>query len=473
MDQTKTSAPLWQWDATDLALLVRSGKASCREVTQSSLARMDAVNPMLNAVVRPLHAEALAAADAADSALRRGDAVGPLHGVPVTIKVNTDQRGQPTDNGVVAYKDVIASDDAPVVAHFRRAGAIIIGRTNTPCYSMRWFTENALHGNTVNPWSKLHTPGGSSGGAGSATAAGIGAIGQGNDIAGSVRYPAFCCGLVGLRPSFGRIPSFNSTAQAPQPISAQLMAVQGPLTRRVRDARLAFSVMAQPDPRDPRVVVLGAQPAPPRPLRAAIVTDPGGLGVHPAIADAVRTAGHALAAAGYEVEEIEPPELVYTASLWEKMAMPDSVARLEPLVEANGDEGIRRGLGYWRACWPERDPAATLLALAERARLLRLWQGFFQKYPVLILPVSTQLPFEWDEDVRDHATTDRIVLAQRAMLAISVLGLPGLAVPTGTAQGRPVGVQVVAAPCRDELCFDAAEIIEQHAPMPTPIDPRA
>jgi amidase len=467
-----TAAPLWAWDAVDLAALIRSGKVSAREAVASSLARLDAVNPALNAVVLALHESALAAADAADAALRAGEAVGPLHGVPVTIKVNTDQRGLPTDNGVVAYKGNIAPEDAPVVANLKRAGAIVIGRTNTPCYSMRWFTDNALHGRTVNPWSAAHTPGGSSGGAGAATAAGIGAIGQGNDIAGSVRYPAYCCGLVGLRPSFGRIPSFNPTAAAPPPISAQLMAVQGPLTRRVADARLAFAVMAQPDIRDPRVVALGEQPAPPRPLRAAIVPDPGGAGGHPAISAAIRAAGHALAAAGYGVEEIEPPELTYTASLWEKLAMPDTIARLEPLVEANGDDGIRIGLGYWRACWPERDPAATLAALAERARLLRLWQGFFATYPVLILPVSAQLPFEFDEDLRDHATTDRIVRAQLGMLAVSVLGLPGLAVPTGVAEGRPVGVQIVAAPCREDLCFDAAAIVEAHAPMATPIDPR-
>jgi amidase len=469
--QQKSSAPLWTREAADLAPLIRSGLVSCREVVADSLARLDAVNPKLNAVVRTLHEEALAEADLADAALRRGDATGPLHGVPVTVKVNTDQRGHPTDNGVIAYRDVIATEDAPVVANLRRAGAIIVGRTNTPCYSMRWFTDNDLHGNTANPWSPRHTPGGSSGGAASATAAGIGAIGQGNDIAGSVRYPAFCCGLVGLRPSFGRIPSFNPSAMAAQAISAQLMAVQGPLARSVRDARLGFAAMAQPDPRDPRCLPIGAFPPSPRPLRAAIVADPGGLGVHPAIAAAIRQAGHALEQAGYVVEEIEPPELVYAASLWEKLAMPDTIARLEPLVAANGDEGIKRGLGFWRAVWPERDPAACLAALAERARLLRLWQGFFATYAVAVLPVSTALPFECDEDLRDVATTERIIAAQRGMLAISVLGLPGLSVPTGTAEGLPVGVQIVSGPCREDLCFDAAEIIELHAPMATPIDP--
>ena len=465
-----STAPLWQWDAADIAPAIRSGTVSAREVVEAALGRLDEVNPALNAVVKPLHAEARAAADAADKARRDGAVLGPLHGVPVTIKVNTDQAGHATDNGVVAYKDVIAETDAPVVANLRKAGAIVIGRTNTPCYSMRWFTDNALHGKTRNPWSPAHTPGGSSGGAGSSVAAGIGAIAQGNDIAGSVRYPAYCCGVAGLRPSYGRIPSFNGSAAGPQPISAQFMAVQGPLARRVRDVRLGFAAMSMPDARDPRVVPVGTFPPSARPLRAAIVVDPGGMGVHPAVADAVRKAGRALEAAGYVVEEVEPPELVYTAALWEKIAMPDTIARLEPLVEQNGDDGIRRGLGFWRANWPERDPAATLVALAERHRLLRLWQDFFATYAVLVTPVSTELPFEDDADIRDRASADRVVISQRAMLAISVLGLPGLTVPTGTANGLPVGVQVVSAPCREDLCFDAGEVIEQRG-MATPINP--
>ena len=212
--------------------MIRRKAVSCREVVTAALARLDAVNPRINAVVRPLHDPALAEAAAADQALARGGAVGPLHGVPITTKVNVDQAGCPTDNGVVAFKDLVATRDNPVVANLRRAGAIVIGRTNAPAFSMRWFTDNALHGATLNPWDPARTPGGSSGGAAAATATGIGAIGHGNDIAGSVRYPAYCCGLVGLRVSYGRIPSYNFTSSVPRPIAAQLMAVQGPLTRR-------------------------------------------------------------------------------------------------------------------------------------------------------------------------------------------------------------------------------------------------
>ena len=467
-----SGADLWRLDAVELAAMIHNGQVSSRDAVRSSLDRLDAVNPAINAVVVPMHDAALKAADDADMTRDRGEALGPLHGVPITVKINTDQEGWPNDHGVVAFKTQMASEDAPVVAHLRAAGGIIIGRTNSPCFGMRWFTGNDLYGETRNPWNFVHTPGGSSGGAAAAVAAGIGAIGQGNDIAGSVRYPAYCCGLIGLRPTLGRVPAFSITAKAPMALAAQFMAVQGPLTRRVRDCRLAFEVIAQPHPRDPRVPIVGSYPAPRRPLRAALVPDPANLGAHPAVTAAVRAAGRALEASGYVIEEREPPELGRAAELWGEIAGPDTLALLEPLVETYGDKGIRQGLALWRGAWPDLDPATTLRALAERVRILRLWGAFFEEYPVVIMPTCTQPPFAWDEDVRDQPTTNRIVEAQRAMLAVSVLGLPGLSVPTGVDQGLPTGVQIVAAPWREDLCFDAADIVEAYHPMSTPIDPR-
>jgi amidase len=234
----------------DLARAIRLRAISAREATRAVLDRCTAVNPALNAVVQVLEQEALAAADAADAALSRGDAApGPLHGVPVTTKINVDQKGLPTSNGCVPLRDLIAPEDSAVVANLRRAGAVLVGRTNAPALSMRWFTENALHGRTLNPWSAAHTPGGPSGGAAAAAAAGIGPIAHGNDLGGSIRYPAYACGIAGLRPSFGRVPAFNPTMQAERPLSFQLMSTQGPLARRVRDLRLALAVMAQGDPR--------------------------------------------------------------------------------------------------------------------------------------------------------------------------------------------------------------------------------
>src|SRR2546425_885765 len=168
--------PIWRWDATAVAAAIRTGTISSREATESVLSRLQAVNPKLNAVTVVLAEQALAAADRADAARKRGEALGLLHGVPVTIKENIDQEGQATANGVVAFKDVIATRDSPPVASWKRAGAIIIGRTNTPAFSLRWHTDNDLRGRTFNPWHRDRTPGGSSGGAAAALATGIGPV---------------------------------------------------------------------------------------------------------------------------------------------------------------------------------------------------------------------------------------------------------------------------------------------------------
>jgi amidase len=454
--------------------MIRRRDVSCREVVTAALARLDAVNPRINAVARPLHETALAEAAAADQALARGAVVGPLHGVPITTKVNVDQTGCPTDNGVVAFKDLVATRDNPVVANLRRAGAIVIGRTNAPAFSMRWFTDNALHGATLNPWDPARTPGGSSGGAAAATATGIGAIGHGNDIAGSVRYPAYCCGLVGLRVSYGRIPSYNFTASVPRPISAQLMAVQGPLTRRVRDARAAFAMMAMPDPNDPRCADVPLEGPPvKRPLRVALVADPAGRGGGaPAVAAAVRQAGRWLEDAGYAVEEVEPPELGAVADLWAAIAMEDTIAALEPAAAHYGDDGIKRALGLWRAVHPPRDARLVLDGLAQRDRLLRLWELFLEDRPLVVTPTSNEPAFPVNLDLVDATTTRRIMNAQIMQLVVPVLGLPAVSVPTGVADGLPTGVQITAGRFREDLCLEAAAVIEARAPMATPIDPR-
>lgn len=459
---------LWQQEAATLARLIREGALSSVAVVSACLERMEAVNGRLNAVVRRMDAEALDAARAADAARRQGAALGPLHGVPVTIKVNTDQAGHPSDGAVAAYRDVVAAEDNPVVANLRRAGAVIIGRTNTPCFSMRWFTENTLHGDTLNPWGAAITPGGSSGGAAAAVAAGIGPVAHGNDIAGSVRYPAYCCGVVGLRPGLGRVPSFNGTAKASASITSQLMAVQGPLTRTVRDARLAFEAMAQPHPSDPRSFASGALPPPRRPRHAALVPEPFGAGTHPAVQAAVRQAGAALATAGWVVEEIAPPGLGAAAALWGEIGGPDIVARLLPAVEQAGDDGIREAFRLMAEVWTPRDPATALEALTRRMALLRQWLLFLEDWPVLVLPVSTEPPFPAGYDRRDAASTAYLMQAQRPMLAVSALGLPGLSVPTGLVEGVPMGVQLVGGLQREDLLFEAGELVEAAAPMPMP-----
>src|SRR5450755_1653306 len=207
------SDDIWRWSATRIAAAIRVRDISALEALESCLGRMAAVNARLNAVTVDLSQSAREAAGRADAAVASGDELGALHGVPVTIKENVDQKDCATTNGVVGFQNIIAPADSPAVANLRKAGAIIVGRTNTPAFSFRLDTVNDLRGRTYNPWSKTATPGGSSGGAASSVASGIVPLAHGTDIAGSIRFPAYCCGLAGIRPSFGRVP--RSTPRRP------------------------------------------------------------------------------------------------------------------------------------------------------------------------------------------------------------------------------------------------------------------
>ncbi|HLZ72493.1 MAG TPA: amidase [Dehalococcoidia bacterium] len=464
---------LWRLDATALAALIRGGRVSAREAVASHLERLQAVNPHINAVVRVLTDEALAQADQADARRRAGEALGPLHGVPVTTKINSDQAGCPTDNGVVKFKDLIATEDSPQVGSLRRAGAIVIGRTNAPAMSMRGMTENRLHGRTLNPWNPAVTCGGSSGGAGAALAAGIGAIAQGNDIGGSIRWPAYCNGVAGLRPSPGRVASFNATATAPRRMSGQLMAVNGPLARSVRDLRLALAAMAVRDPRDPlwTPAPLTGEPLS-RPLRVAIVAEPAGIAVQPPVAAAVRRAGACLAAAGWQVEEIEPPDLKRVADLWHPIGLSDLNASLRPLLAEIDDPGLTQFITNWCELKGGAGLDEYLLALAERDTLLRRWQLFMETYPLIVMPACGEVGLPADADTQGTAGALRMLDALLFQLTLPVLGLPGLAVPVGEHGGQPLGVQIASRRYREDLCLDAGEIIEAHEPPRTPIDPR-
>ncbi len=465
----------WQMEAGPLARLIRLGRLSAREAAESAIARMRAVNPAINAVNRMLEAEALAAADAADAARRRGEALGPLHGVPITVKANVDQAGCPTDNGVPAFRDAIAAEDSPLVANLRRAGAVIIGRTNTPAFSMRLVTDNELHGRTLNPLDPAASPGGSSGGAGAAVACGIGALAHGNDIGGSIRIPAYCCGVVGLRPTVGRIPGFNPSAAAvPRPMASQVMAVQGPLARSVRDLRLGLAAMgASGGWRDPRWVDVPFDgPPPPRPIRVALLPEVPGGRTDPAQAEAVRQAGRHLEAAGYAVEERAPPGFEAVVAVWHRIVITELEHTLRPKIEELGGAGARESWAHWRALFPPTDLAGLIAAYAERDLLLRQWLAFLETWPLLVLPTLAHLPPAQDQD-RTREGQAEVLDSIRAALPAPALGLPGLAVPVGAAGRLRTGVQVMAGLFREDLCLDAAEAIEAGEGGPVaPVDPR-
>jgi amidase len=460
---------LWQLDATDLARLIRLGQVSSREATLDVLARIGQVNPRLNAIVRRLDEEALKAADHADAARARGEALGLLHGVPVTTKINTDQKGQPTDNGVEAFRDLIAPEDAPSVASLRAAGAILVGRTNAPAFSMRIFSDNALHGRTVNPLDPSRSAGGSSGGAGVAVATGMGPISLGNDIGGSVRIPAFCNGVVGLRVSLGRIPFFNPMVRDARPMGAHLMSAMGPLTRTVRDARLALKVLARGDARDTRWVdapLEGSVLA--RPLRVALVPEVPGGHTHPTQAAAVRRAGAHLAAAGYVVEEVLPPDIEQVVAVWHAIGSGDVFRTLAPHMERFGDADAVQSMRLWLELAPIPDPLQVLNAFALRDLLLFRWQSFFTQYPLVILPTLADLPPPIGEDLTLEGQ-GRVLSSLRPALVSAALGLAGLAVPVGSVGTLRTGVLIIPPRLREDLALEAGEVIEAAEGMVVPI----
>jgi len=462
---------LWRWGAAQLTDAIRRGRISCREAVSASLKRLDEVNSAVNAVTVVLAEEALAAAEEADRKVNRGEATGPLHGVPVLIKENVDQAGAATTNGVVAFRDLIADTDSPPVANWKRAGAIIIGRSNTPAFSLRWHTDNELRGPTLNPWDRTRTPGGSSGGAAAAVALGITPLAHGNDYGGSIRYPAYCCGLAGIRPTLGRVPSYNGTAPEEPPISLQIFAVQGPLARRVRDVRLGLAAMAARDMRDPWWVPASLSgPEPARPMRVALTVDPAGLGVDPAVADAIRCAGAALERAGYAVEEIEPPDVDAASELMWRIAMTEIRHATEPVIRKHGDPGMNRALDVYLAATPEVDLAGYMRDLAQRRKHLRDWLQFLERYPLVVGPVSSEPPLPVGFDTDAAADGERLRRIQRLLITVNLLGLPAAAVPTGLSNGIPLGVQIIASRYREDLCLDAAETIEAQCGLDTPID---
>ena len=453
----------WRLSATALAGCIAAGECSAREATESVLAHVAQVNPRINALTDVHAVQALQAADAADQAQVRGDALGPLHGVPVTLKVNVDTQGWPTTDGVSAWQDNMASEDSPVVASLREAGAIVVGRSNTPAFSLRWFTDNDIHGRTLNPFNQAVTPGGSSGGAAAAVATGMGAIALGSDYGGSIRYPAWACGVVGLRTTVGRIPSYKATAPH-RTISNQQMSVQGPLTRTVSDARLALSVMSRGSALDPQWVPAPLKfPPTPGPLRVAVCASHPAFPAHPGVREVVMQAAQWLADAGCVVEEACPPHFEEAAHLWRALVFNDLRRAGRPAIEQMGDVSVQAALRHYLSDCPDwgRDP--YLDGLTRRFSIARDWALFFERHPVLLMPNSWEVQFAVDQDTTSAARMAELLAAQSPQLAVAMLGLPGLSVPTGLVNGLPTGVQLVASRFREDLLLQAAEWIEAAA----------
>jgi amidase len=461
---------LWRLSAADLASLIKSRKISAKEAAAAALARLDAVNPAINAVVDHRPEDVLKQVAAVDAAIARGEDLGPLAGVPVTVKVNIDQQGFATTNGLKLQRDAIATSNSPVIDNLKKSGAVILGRTNCPAFSYRWFTTNLIHGDTKDPRDPGITPGGSSGGAGAAVVAGIGHIAHGTDIAGSIRYPAYACGVHGLRPTMGRIAAFNPGLPE-RTIGPQISAVSGPLARTIGDLRIALAAMSGKDFRDPWWVPAPLE-GPVMQKRAALCLNPDGLETVSEVKAAIADAGKRLERAGWSVEEIATtPPLREPAEHQTKLWLGDGYEAQLEAAEREGDPGALACLRGNRSKVFPFDAAAFSRALTRRATLTRQWLEFFEKYAVLLMPVSAELPFPDGLDRKDDASFARVWRAQLTQIAIPFMGLPGLTVSTGLVGRIPVGVQVVSGRYREDLCLAAGEAIEAGGTPPMPVDP--
>jgi amidase len=464
---------LWRLSASEVARLIRTGKVSAREVADAALQRLDSVNPRINAIVDCRPDLVREQADEVDSVLARGNDPGPLAGVPVTVKINTDQAGFATTDGSRLQENLFATFNSPVVDNLVRAGAVLLGRSNAPTFALRWFTSNLLYGgrHTYNPRDPLLTPGGSSGGAAAGVAAGIGHIALGTDIGGSVRYPAYACGVHGLRPSLGRVPFYN--ASLPElTIGGQVMHVVGPIARTVEDLRLSLSVMSAADPRDPWSVPVPLE-GPPMPLHAAICLRQAGRQVAREVEASVLDAGRRLADAGWTVEEVDDtPPLNELAEVQEWLWLADGFAQLADAAERDGDPGALAVVAGVRPRIKTYPADAVARALVQRATVVRQWQVFLNGYAVLLIPVSAELPFPDGLDLQGNVAFQRVWDSQFLLRGTPALGLPILAVSTGLVGQSPVGVQIVASRFREDLCLRAGEEIEARGKPPAPIDPR-
>ena len=466
--------------AAEMARLVRRRDLSPVEIVDAHLARIEALNPRLNAYVAVDAGGARAAARDAEAAVRRGDRLGPLHGVPLSMKGTLEVTGMPWDVGSRSRAGIRGASDAVIVRRAKAAGAIVLGVTNVAEQLMAWETDNALYGRTSSPWGLGLTPGGSSGGEAAAIAAGLSAGGVGSDGGGSIRVPAHFSGICGLKPTPGRVPATGHFPPCGGPFS--LTGVIGPMARTIEDLELLLGVMAGPDPGDPNAHPVplawrwkgsdpvgsdpnGSDPNEWRTLTVAVFDHDGRTPVHPDIRAAVRRAADALRAAGIDVVEWRPPWLDEARDLWWTFFGRAIRLLLEPSVV--GHETEVHPLLVEFVEWTRSEPRLTAEQLLEaeiardalRARVL----ADMQRVDVLLCPVAAIPAFRhgersWTVDGHSVGYLD----AWRYSAWFNLLQNPAVAVTAGaTGDGRPVGVQVVGRHWEERTALAVARMIEQ------------
>jgi amidase len=460
------------WTATRIAGAVAAGTVGARDVLEAHLACVERLNPRLRAVTSRRDEDARRDAARVDAAVARGESVGPLAGVPVTVKETTDVARLATTHGLRVFAGRIASVDAPPVDALRRAGAVVVGHTNMPTLTLTGMhTRSELFGDTVNPWDPTVTPGGSSGGDAVAVATGMAAIGLGNDSGGSTRLPAQLCGVVGLKPTPGRFPADHRIGPTdPTPASA-LFPVDGPIARTVADVRLAVEALAVTDPRDPRALPVPLT-GPALPRRVGVVRDPGGHGVDPAVATAIEDAAVALRDAGYAVHDAEPAMLDEALEVYLGLVLTEFAGSWPAIRALVGPEGARY-IELDLADHPPLDLAGYLGCAARHLTVRRAWAQQAEDTPLLLGPVSTRAAFTPGEESANAEAKRRFGRAIALSTWSTVVGAPAVAVPTGLADGRPVGVQLIGPPFREDVVIAAAQAVQDARGVLTPVTPRS
>jgi Asp-tRNA(Asn)/Glu-tRNA(Gln) amidotransferase A subunit family amidase len=449
-----------------MAEQIRTKNLSPVELAEAHIARIDELNPKINAFVQVDRDGALRQAQAAETAVARGEKVGPLHGVPISIKSSIDVAGFRCEAGTKLRTGYIAQRDAPLVTRLREAGAIILGVTNTPELLMAWETDNLLYGRTNNPWDLSRTAGGSSGGEAAAIASGCSAGGVGSDGGGSIRVPAHFCGICGLKPTPGRIPATRHYPQSVGPFA--LLGVVGPMARTVGDLRLMFEAMQGPDIGDPSAAPVHLRwpsPAELKKIRIGYFEDDGRTPVTPETRLAVRQAAEALSRAGFKVEPFRPEGLEKARQLWWKFFGGMGGMLLGPMTR--GREGdlspILKQFNSWVAA-DEPHTAQTLLDAWIDRDLVRM-QIFEQmgNFPVLLCPVASIPAFHHGErSWQIDGKTVNYLDAWSYCEWFNLLGMPAAVVPVAhSTEGLPIGVQIVARPWEEEIVLSVAQVLDE------------
>ncbi len=451
--------------AREMTAAVRDREISARELLEMHLARIAERNPQLNAIVSLDEERARAGAAAADEATARDGELGLLHGLPFAFKDTHDVAGWRTTYGSPLFGDHVSEADELVVERIRSAGGVPIGKTNVPEFATGSHTFNAVFGTTLNPVDPSRSAGGSSGGAACALRAGMVPLADGSDMGGSLRNPASFCGVVGLRPSLGRVPAW------PTENYWETTSTSGPLARNVGDLALLLSVIAGPDARvptalgEPGSAFLDPQPADLAGVRVAVSPDLGGLfEVDTEVRRVVEDAGAAFAGAGARVEAAYPDlteadDTFRTLRAWLFQAAFGALLAEHPnSFKSSLADNIRAGAGLSGADVARGYEQRT--ALSERMRI------FFESYDVLVLPTSQVPPFPADEEY-PHAINGRPMATyldwMRSAYVITVTGCPAISLPAGeTADGLPIGVQVVAPFGADRRLLEVAAAFERH-----------